>query len=133
MCFGGGVKTPNIVYQGPSDEDLAANELALKEYETRITEQQTQFDEQLQAQIDAANLETASLKDRLAKDSAAAQAAIAAQQTGAYAASAQVTDGDVEGSQTTAAVTKKKKEKSNLKINRAGLVASAGAGTNYGV
>jgi len=133
MCFGGGVKTPNIVYQGPSDEDLAANQLALDEYETRITEQQAQFDEQLQAQIDAANTETAALKDRLAKDSAAAQAAIAAQQTGAYAASAQVTEGDVEGSQTTAAVTKKKKEKSNLKINRAGLVASAGAGTNYGV
>jgi len=133
MCFGGGVKTPNIIYQGPSDEDLAANQKALDDYETRITQQQTDFDTQLQAQIDAANTETAALKDRLAKESAAAQAAIAAQQTGAYAASAQTTEGDVEGSQTTAAVTKKKKEKSNLKINRAGLVASAGAGTNYGV
>ena len=133
MCFGGGVKTPNIIYQGPSDEDLAANQKALDDYEARITQQQTDFDTQLQAQIDAANAETAALKDRLAKESAAAQAAIAAQQTGAYAASAQMTEGEVEGSQTTAAVTKKKKEKSNLKINRAGLVASAGAGTNYGV
>jgi len=133
MCFGGGVKSPNIVYQGPTDEDLAKNQAALDEYEARITKQQTDFDTQLQAQIDAANTETAALQDRLEKESLAAQAAIAAQQTGAYAASAQMSEGTPEGAQTTAAVTKKKKPKSNLKINRAGLVASAGAGTNYGV
>ena len=133
MCFGGNIKTPEIVYQGPSEEDIANNQKALDDYETRITQQQTDFDTKLQEQIDLANAETASLKDRLAKDSAAANAAMAAQQTGAYATTAQVTEGEAEGSQTTAAVTKKKKEKSNLRINRAGLVASAGAGTNYGV
>jgi len=133
MCFGKGINMPDIIYQGPSEEDLAANQKALDDYEARITQQQTDFDTKLQEQIDLANTETAALKDRLAKDSAAAQAAIAAQQTGAYASTAQMTEGEVEGSQTTAAVTKKKKEKSNLKINRAGLVASAGAGTNYGV
>ena len=133
MCFGRDIKMPEIVYQGPSDEDIANNQKALDDYETRITQQQTDFETRLQEQIDLANTETAALKDRLAKDSAAAQAAMAAQQTGAYATTAQVTEGEAEGSQTTAAVTKKKKEKSNLKINRAGLVASAGAGTNYGV
>ena len=133
MCFGRNIEMPQIIYQGPSDEDLAANQKALDDYEARITQQQTDFDTQLQAQIDAANAETAALKDRLEKESAAANAAIAAQQTGAYAASAQMSEGTPEGSQTTAAVTKKKKPKSNLKINRAGLVASAGAGTNYGV
>ncbi len=133
MCFGGGIDMPDIVYQGPSDDDIAKNQAALDKYEARITQQQDDFNTQLQAQIDAANTETAALKDRLEKESAAANAAIAAQQTGAYVASAQMSEGSPEGAQTTAAVTKKKKPQSNLKINRAGLVASAGAGTNYGV
>lgn len=133
MCFGYDIKMPDIVYQGPSDDDLKANQVALDKYESRISEQQSMFNTQLQAQIDSANNETAALQDRLEKQSAAANAAIAAQQTGAYAASANISKEKAEGAQTTAAVTKKKKPQSNLKIDRGGLVASAGAGTNYGV
>tara|TARA_R100000781_G_scaffold110636_1_gene76217 strand:- start:6961 stop:7359 length:399 start_codon:yes stop_codon:yes gene_type:complete len=132
MCFGGGPKMPNIVYQGPSDEDIAKNEQALAEYQTRVQEQQATFTSQLQEQIDAANAETASLQERLDATAASAAAASAAQQTGAYVASSQVSE-DVTGAQTTAAITKKKKPSSNLKIAKAGLPSAAGAGLNIGV
>jgi hypothetical protein len=132
MCFGG-PKTPNIVYQGPSQSDITANQAALDDYRARITEQQQSFTTQLNDQIAAANADREALQERLDSAAASAAAASAAQQTGAYAASASQSESTPATSQTTAAITKKKKSKSNLKIARAGTASSAGAGINYGV
>ena len=63
MCFGGGgVSQPQIVYQGPSEQDIASNRAAMDQYRTQASAQQDALSQQLQQQIDAANRETESLK-----------------------------------------------------------------------
>jgi peptidoglycan hydrolase CwlO-like protein len=130
MC--GGSKAPKVVYQGPSAEDLAASQASLDMYQRQMTDQQSAFKAQLQAQIDKANQETTELQSKYASDSAAAAAAAAAQQTGAYAATAMQTDAPVNAATTTAS-TKKEKPKNNLKIAPAATPAAAGTGLNIGI
>lgn len=155
MCFGGGgVSQPQIVYQGPSEQDIAANRAAMAQYQTQMQEQQAAFASQLQQQIDAANSETqrlqqqysadlsaaeraaagqvAGAKGKAAADIASAGAAGASQQVGAYAVTA-TQSAPTEGAQTTAAVEKKEKPKSTLKISSAALPSTAGTGLNIGV
>ena len=130
MCMGG-AKAPNIVYQGPSQEDIAANQAALDQYKSQMAEQQNAFKTQLQQQIDAANAETAAIKNKFDQEAAAASAAAAAQQAGSYAVTA--TQSETSGAQTTAAVTKKEKPKSSLRISTGELASTAGTGLNIGV
>ena len=130
MCFGG-PKQPNIVYQGPSAEELAASQKSLDLYKQQMTDQQSAFKTQLQQQIDAANKETADIKSKYDQEAAAAAAAAAAQQAGSYAVTA--TQSDATGAQTTAAVTKKQKPNNNLRISTGGTPATAGTGLNIGV
>jgi peptidoglycan hydrolase CwlO-like protein len=144
MCLGySAPKPPKVEYVGPSEEDIAANQAALDEYQTQLNTQQEQFQTQLQSQIDAANAETQALQDQLeqqaqdmeaemAAANAAAQAQAGAQQTAQYAITASQSDPG-EGAQTTSAVEKKKKPKSTLRIARNALQASAGTGLNIGV
>jgi hypothetical protein len=132
MCLFSAPKQPNIVYQGPSQEDIDRNNASMDAYKKQMADQQKAFQDQLQKQIEAANAETAKLQDQYQKDAAAAAAAAAAQQTGAYAASA-TQSAPSSSAQTTAAVTKKEKPKSNLKISTAGMAAAAGSGLNIGV
>ena len=129
MCMGG-PKQPNIVYQGPSAEELAASQKSLDLYKQQMADQQSAFKTQLQQQIDAANKETADIKSKYDQEAAAAAAAAAAQQAGSYAVTA--TQSVVSG-QTTAAVTKKQKPNNNLKISTGGTPAAAGTGLNIGV
>ena len=130
MCMGG-AKAPNIVYQGPSQEDIAANQAALDQYKSQMADQQNAFKTQLQQQIDAANKETADIKSKYDQEAAAASAAAAAQQAGSYAVTA--TQSEASGAQTTAAVTKKEKPKSSLRISTGELASTAGTGLNIGV
>ena len=155
MCLGGGgVSQPQIVYQGPSEQDLAANRAAMDQYRTQASAQQDAFSRQLQQQIDAANKETESLKaqystelsqiqrqeqdriagakDQAAADVAAAGASGAAQQVGAYAVTT-TQSAPIEGAQTTAAKLKKEKPKGSLKISTAALPSASGTGLNIGV
>jgi len=132
MCFGGSPQAPQIVYQGPSQADLDAGQASLDLYKQQMTDQQSTFKTQLQAQIDKANKDTTELQSKLSSESAAASAASAAQQTGAYAATATQTEVPVNAA-TTAAVMKKEKPKNNLKIASAATPASAGTGLNIGV
>ena len=127
MCFG--AKAPNIVYQGPSQSDIDANQASLDLFQQQISDQQAQFQTQLQQQIDQANQDTADLQERLANEATAAAAAAAAQQTATYATTVQETEMP-EGAQTTAARTKKKTGTKTLKIGKAAAPASAGAGLN---
>ena len=155
MCFGGSQpQAPSIVYQGPSEADVAANQASLDQYRTQALAQQDAFSQQLQQQIDAANTETESLKaqystelsriqqqeqDRItgaegqaAADVAAAGAAGAAQQVGAYAVTTTQSE-PIDGAQTTAAKLKKEKPKGSLKISTAALPSASGTGLNIGV
>jgi len=133
MCLGGSQpQAPQIVYQGPSDADIAANQAALDQYKAQIGEQQKAFQTTLQAQIDKANQETTDLQTRFDNEAAAAAASAAAQQTGAYAVTATQSEAPVTA-QTTAATTKKKNPQTNLKISRAAMPTSEGAGLNIGV
>lgn len=132
MCFGSAPQAPQIVYQGPSQEEIAANQASLDAYKTQMQQQQDTFTKQLQTQIDAANKETADLKTKYDQEAAAAAAAAASQQAGAYAATATESAAPA-NAQTTAAVMKKDKPKSNLRISTAGTPATAGTGLNIGV
>jgi cell division septation protein DedD len=131
MCLGS-PKAPNIVYQGPSAEDVAQQQASLNQYKTQMDQQQSLFQGQLQSQIDAANEESDRLKTQLEQESDAAAAAAAQQQTGAYAATATQSEAPTTA-QTTAAVTKKNKPKSSLKISSAAVPTTAGTGLNIGV
>lgn len=89
MCFGGGSqpKAPKVVYTGPSEQDIERNKRELQQYQNQMTEQQNQFQAQLQAQIDRADQEYADLESQYNaqltaaqdKASAAEQAALSAQ------------------------------------------------------
>lgn len=132
MCFGGSPSAPEVVYRGPSEADIQRNRDALATYQGQMEKQQADFQSQLQMQIDQANQETADLQKRYENEAAAAAAASAAQQTGAYAVTA--TQSEVpQAAQTTAATTKKKNPQTNLRISRAALPATEGAGLNIGV
>lgn len=155
MCFGGQQpQAPQIVYQGPSQAEIDANRAALESYSNQISAQQKSFQEDLQRQIDAANADTQRMRQQFdadlkntasaanaqvgqAKSDAAAQVASAAaagglEQVGAYAIGATQSDA-LENQKTTAAVTKKEKPKSTLKISTSALPSTAGTGLNIGV
>ena len=129
MCMG--TKAPKIIYQGPSSADIAAGQASLDQYKSQMADQQSTFKTQLQQQIDAANQETEAIKGKYDQEAAAASAATAAQQAGSYAVTA--TQSEASGAQTTAAVTKKEKPKSSLKISSAAVPSAAGTGLNIGV
>jgi|TARA_R100000084_G_scaffold109127_1_gene74136 predicted HAD superfamily Cof-like phosphohydrolase len=130
MCLGQQPQAPNVVYRGPSDADIAANQASLDQYQAQINEQQAAFQTQLQEQIDAAEAETEKLRSDFAAEAAAESQAAAAQS--AYTVTTQETE-IPKGAQTTAAVTKKKKPKANLRISTAGTANSAGSGINLGI
>ena len=131
MCFGS-PKAPNIVYRGPSEEEIAANQASLDAFQQQMTTQQETFQAQLQSQIDAANAQTAQLQEQLGNEQAAAAAAAAAQQASTYATTTQQAEMP-KNAQTTAAKPKKDKPVKTLKINRSLMAASEGAGLNIGV
>ncbi|BAQ94377.1 hypothetical protein HOQ49_gp40 [uncultured phage_MedDCM-OCT-S37-C6] len=131
MCFGA-PKAPEIVYQGPSQDDIDANNAALEKFRTDTETSNQAFMTQMQTQIDTANAEMAALEEKFANEQAAAQAAAAAMQTEAYATTASMTE-IPEGAQTTETIKKKKLPKSTLKIARNALPSSGGTGLNIGV
>lgn len=132
MCFGSQPQAPEIVYRGPSEEEIAKNRKALEDYQGQMQKQQTDFQNSLKAQIDKANQDTIDLQKRYDNESAAAAAAAAAQQASTYAITASQTESP-QAATTTAATAKKKKPDSNLSISRAALPSSSGTGLNIGV
>ena len=80
MCLGGGNRQPapqqpQIIYQGPSDEDRRRDQEAadarLAAYQTQVEQQQALFQAQLQEQIAAANAETERLTGLFEEEAAA--------------------------------------------------------------
>jgi Tfp pilus assembly protein FimV len=130
MC-GGRPSAPQVVYQGPSQADIEANQRALDQYKTQMADQQAAFQKQLQDQIDAANAESAKLQKQQEESTAAAAAAAAAQQNGSYAVTA--SQSTPNNAQTTTAAAPKAKPKSSLKITSGAVASTAGSGLNIGV
>ena len=133
MCLFSAPKAPNIVYQGPSAEDVAASNQALQDFKDTTAANTAAFQTSINDQITAAQDSTADLMASLADTQAASGDGV--QNIINDAPYAVVTEDNVtpEDAQTTAAISKKKKKPSTLKIATGGLSASAGTGVNYGV
>jgi|TARA_Y100000033_G_scaffold31835_1_gene30449 uncharacterized protein YPO0396 len=134
MCFGApsAPKAPEIVYQGPSQEDIDANNQALEDFRAESEASNQAFMNNMQVQIDKANAEMQEMQDKFEAEQSAAAAAASAMQTEAYATTASMTE-IPEGAQTTETIKKKKMPKSTLKIARNALPSSGGTGLNIGV
>ena len=131
MCFGSKPQAPQIVYQGPSQDDINRNATALETYRQQSATQQQLFATQLQQQIDRANADATEQRARLAREQEAASAELAAQQTGAYAVTA--TESTPVNAQVTTAAKPKEKPKTGLKIAPGSTAAAAGTGLNIGM
>ena len=132
MCFFDSPKAPDIVYQGPSEEDIAANKAQLEAFQTASLQQQHQFASALQVQIDEANRKAEETRQRIESERAASMANLGAQQTSAYAINTkEITPEDAK---VTKPIKKKKDErKSTLKISTGSVAQKAGTGLNMGV
>lgn len=130
MCFGG-PQAPRIVYQGPSQEALRANELQIQQYQEASRRQQEQFASGLQQQIDQANRQIAQQEAQLGADMQAASAQAAAQQQAAYATT--VMSAEPVDPLVTQATKPREKPKPTLRIALNDQPAAAGTGLNIGV
>ena len=132
MCFFDSPKAPDIVYQGPSEEDIAANKAQLEAFEAASLKQQEDFASALQVQIDEANTKAEQTRQRIEDERAASLANIGAQQTSAYAINTK--DITPENAKVTKPIKKKKDDrKSTLKISTGSVAQKAGTGLNVGV
>tara|TARA_Y100001951_G_scaffold1090_1_gene714 strand:+ start:1089 stop:1487 length:399 start_codon:yes stop_codon:yes gene_type:complete len=132
MCFFDSPKAPDIVYQGPSEEDIAANKAQLEAFEAASLKQQEDFASALQVQIDEANTKAEQTRQRIEDERAASLANIGAQQTSAYAINTK--DIKPENAKVTKPIKKKKDDrKSTLKISTGSVAQKAGTGLNVGV
>ena len=132
MCFFDSPKAPDIVYQGPSEEDIAANKAQLEAFQAASLKQQEDFASALQVQIDEANTKAEQTRQRIEDERAASLANIGAQQTSAYAINTK--DIKPENAKVTKPIKKKKDErKSTLKISTGSVAQKAGTGLNVGV
>ena len=159
MCFGAPApQAPQIQYVGPSEDDIRRNEEQLATFQSQLQTQQEQAAASIQSQIDLANERTEEIRAKLDEEIAAATGetsaaqeaakqaeadALAAKQEAAAAAGASYTPFGAYGvtasqteapaAQTTQSITKKKKDKSTLKITPNAAEAVAGSGLNIGV
>ena len=143
MCFGNSPapQAPQIQYVGPSEDDIRRNEEQLTTFQQQLEAQQSDAAASIQQQIDLANQRTADIQAELDEEIASAQGdtsaaeaaaeearqeAIDAKKQAAAAAGASYTPFGAYGvtasqteapaAQTTKSISKKKKEKSTLKI-----------------
>lgn len=130
MCFFQAPQAPQIVYQGPSKEDVEASKKSLEEFRTSMQQKMSDFNAGIQKQIDEANTKTADIRSQIDQQTATAQAGIAAQQN-AYAVTTETAMPD--DALVTEAVKPKDKNKSSLKIGSGTTELSQGAGLNIGV
>tara|TARA_R100001443_G_scaffold6722_1_gene15776 strand:+ start:346 stop:732 length:387 start_codon:yes stop_codon:yes gene_type:complete len=128
MCFGK-PKAPNIVYQGPSAEDIARDQANLKTFQETTAANTKTFQDSINKQITAAQSSTADLLAQMKTAQAGVQNVV---NDAPYAIT---TEDNVtpEDAKTTEKISKKKKKPSTLKISAGGLKSSSGTGVNYGV
>ena len=131
MCFGK-PKAPQIVYQGPSDADVAASTAALTKFQETTTANTAAFQKSINDQIASANTATQSLMQQIADAQATSGEGVENIINDAPYAITSEDNVTPEDAQTTEKISKKKKKPSTLKISAGGLSASSGTGVNYG-
>lgn len=131
MCGGRRPSPPQVVYQGPSQEDIDRHNAAMEAYRQQAAEQHRQLVAQLQKQIDDANAAMFNQQAQLAEERATAARQAASMQQGSYAV--QTTQATPAATQTTAATKEKANPRTRLKIAPGATPAAAGAGLNIGV
>mgnify|MGYP003132339306 CR=1 FL=1 len=132
MCWFGSPEAPDIIYQGPSEEDIEKNKAMLDTFEQKSLAQQEQFASALQVQIDQATTRAEETRRQIEAQRAASMANIGAQQTSAYAVNTR--DIKPEEPKVTKAIKKKKDDKqSTFKVASGSVVQRAGTGLNVGV
>ena len=133
MCMGGGrPRAPQVVYQGPSKAEQQAQAQMLDQARRQMEQQGNMFNSQLDAQVAAANAETARRTAELEAQTNAALSEAAMQQNSAYAATVMETPPPADAL-TTEETKPKEKTSSGLKIAPAATVMGVGSGLNIGV
>ena len=130
MCLFKAPEMPEIIYQGPSDEDIAASTEALDAFRQTTTANTAAFQESINKQIASAQNSTKDLMDKISATQTSSVETVVNDAPYAVTTEDNVTP---EEAQTTAAISKKKKKPSTLKISAGGLSAATGTGVNYGV
>ncbi len=136
MCFGSRPEPPQVVYQGPSKEDIARQEAAMESYRQQAAQQQKLLADQLQQQIDEANSRLVEEKMRLSDEQALAarSADQSNRELGSYAVQAsRESPPAASAAKTTSAPKVKERPRTGLKIAPGATAASAGTGLNIGV
>lgn len=127
MCFSR-PQPPQIVYQGPSQEDIARQNESMQAYQAQLATQQKAMTDQLQLQIERANAEAQRQREELAAE----QAATVARQQSTYTVTAAQSEPPA-AAMTTTAAKPKEKPRTGLKIAPGSTPAGSGAGLNIGI
>lgn len=133
MCFGSGPSAPQVIYQGPSQEDIDRQNAATEAYRQQAAEQQRLLTEQLQKQIDDANTAMAKQQAQLTAEQAAAASRAAQMQQGAYAVQTASVAPTATALQSTASTKEKANPRTKLKIAPGSTAADSGVGLNIGM
>ena len=151
MCIGQQQQpqAPQIIYRGPSEEDLQRDKEALDKFTSDLTAQNDAFQADFQDQLDEGNEALAALTEKFNDNAASLTAAgekdakAAQAQGGAMVSAANATQNaaytvetateTLDDSQTTEEIQKKEKKKPNLTISTAGTSSEKGAGVNLGI
>lgn len=131
MCFAR-PSAPQIVYSGPSQEDIARQQQQLQLYMQQSAAQQEQFAAQLQQQIDQANRAATQQRRQLEAERQMATANTTAQQQAAYSVSTSMSD-PVAAITTEPIQPRKKPTTATLAITPGGVETMAGSGLNIGI
>jgi len=135
MCFGSRPQPPQIIYQGPSQEEIDRQNAQLETLQQERAKQQKQITDQLQRQVDDANASIKKQQEQLAAEQAAAasRAAQQAQQVKQGSYSTQTMAVTPTSAQTTSAVQEKPRPGATLKILPGSTAANTGVGLNIGM
>jgi len=123
-------KAPEVIYQGPSQEEIDAQNQQLEMARQQMEQSNQRLQSQLDQQIAAANTESERFRASLAEQTAAKAAESAPAQT--YTTTTTTAAPLVGTAMTTEPIKPKKKPSAGLTITPAGVAAAAGAGLNIG-
>lgn len=126
MCMSA-PRPPKIVYQGPSNAEIKAQQEAMAAYQQQADQQQRLFRSQLQAQIDEVTRQTQEAQQQAA--------AMASATTNTMQANYDITTAQQSpvNAQVTETMDQQKQQRSSLRIAPGRTASTAGTGLNIGV
>jgi len=133
MCFGGGPRSPRIIYQGPSSADIRAYQQALENYRQQSMEQNRLFSLSIQRQVDAAHTQAEDYRTRLVQEQERAAARNAEQLQGAYRVSSREVAPPPDAETTQLAPVVRGDKRPSLRVGRELAKKRQGTGLNIGI